>query len=233
MARPKFPWQSSANRATSLPRQRATTTRHHPLSPQRSPPFSGDCIFEVDPSTRQRLCPEDTSAAASSSGYPASVPNMPSDHSGEVLAVISVAESGQHPPLLAEQGPCRFAGVVTMDDSSFTKIENHSDPVATQLDCVVPLDTGSPQTFINTHVLKSMKHAGAASAVCKRRTPSRSWGGFGQSPPLQTSTTVRLSVQFVHDDRPTASLVVWAYVIPEEARKHVGASRTRQLDAVQ
>ena len=175
----------------------------------------------MDPSTRQRLCPEDTSTAASPSGYPASVPNVPSDQSGDVLAVISVAESGQHPPLLTEQGPCLVAGVVTMNGSSFTtKIKIHSGAVAVQLGCVALLDTGSPQTFINTHALESMKRAGPASAICERHTPSRSGGEFGRSLPLQTSTTVPLSVKFFHDDRPTASLAVWASVVPEEAMQH-------------
>ena len=43
-------------------------TRHQRLSPQSISPSSRDCIFEVHPSTRQRLSPEDTSAAAYSSG---------------------------------------------------------------------------------------------------------------------------------------------------------------------
>ena len=45
-------------------------TRHQPLSPQRDSPSSRNCIFEVDSSPRQRLCPEGTSAAASPSRYP-------------------------------------------------------------------------------------------------------------------------------------------------------------------
>ena len=65
-----------------------------------------------------------------------------------------------------------------------------------------------------------MKRAGAASDICERHTPPRSWGGFSKSPPLQISTTVRLSVQFFHDDRPTASLAVRAYVVPAEAMQH-------------
>ena len=151
-------------------------TRHQLLSPQGISHSRLDCIFE-DPSTRQRLCPEDTSAAASSSGYPLSLPHVPSDHGGDVLAVMSAAHSDQHSPLLAEQGPCLVAGVVTMDDSSFTKIKIHSDPVAVQLGCVALLDTRSPQTFINTYALKSMKRAGAASVICERHTPPKSWGG--------------------------------------------------------
>ena len=72
-----------------------------------------------------------------------------------------------------------------MDDSSFTiKINIHSRLVAVKLSCVALLDTGSPQTFINTHSLESMKRAGAASAICERYTPPRSCGGFAKSPPL-------------------------------------------------
>ena len=154
-------------------------TRHRPLFPRGNSSSSRDCIFGVDPSTRQRLCPEDTSAAASPSGYLASVPNVPSDHSGDVLAVLSVPECGEHLPLLAERGPCVVADVVSMDDSSFaTKIKIHSRPIAGQLGCVALLNTGSPQTLINTHALKSMKRAGAASAICERHTPSRSRGEF-------------------------------------------------------
>ena len=195
-------------------------TRHQLLSRQGISPSSRECIFELDPSTRQRLCPEDTSAAASSSGYPLSLPHVPSDHGGDVLAVMSAAHSGQHSSLPAEQGPCLVAGVVTMEDSSFTtKIKIHNGPVAVQLGCVALLDTGSPQTFINTHALQSTKRAGAACAIHERHTPPTSWGA-GKSPPLQSSTAVRLSVQFFEDDQPTASLAVWEYVVPAEAMQH-------------
>ena len=155
-----------------------TPTRHELWSPPGISPSSRDCIFEVDPSTRQKLCPEDTSAAASSSGYPVSLPHVPSDHGGDVVAVMCAAYSDQHSPLLAEQGHCLVAGVATMDDSSFTtKVKIHSRTVAVQLGCIALLDTGSPKTFINTHSLESMKRAGAVSAICERHTPLRSWGG--------------------------------------------------------
>ena len=65
-----------------------------------------------------------------------------------------------------------------------------------------------------------MVRSGAASTICETQTPPRSWGGFGKSPPLQTSATVRLSVQFLHEDEPTASLAVWAYIVPPEAMQH-------------
>ena len=186
-----------------------TPTSHHHLSPQGTSPSSRDCIFEVDPSTRQRLCPEDTSAATSPSGYPDSLPNVPLHHGSDVLAVMSAVHSGQHSSLLTEQGPCLVAGVVTMDVSSFTtKIKMHSGPAGVQLGCVALLDTGSPQTFIHTEPLESMKRAGSTSAICERHTPLRSWAGSGKFQPLQTSTALRLSVHFFHDDHPTVSLAV-------------------------
>ena len=43
---------------------------------------------------------------------------------------------------------------------------------------------------------------------------------LGESLPLQTSTTVHLSIQFLHKDQPTASLVVWMYIVPSEAMQH-------------
>ena len=66
-----------------------------------------------------------------------------------------------------------------------------------------------------------MKRVGAVSAICERHTLPRSSGGVGKSLPLQTSATVRLSVQFVYDDQPTASLAVLAYI---------GLSKTIQHD---
>ena len=96
-----------------------------------------------------------------------------------------------------------------MDVSSFTtKIKMHSGPAGMQLGCVALLDTGSPQTFIHTEPLESMKRAGSTSAICERHTPLRSWAGSGKFQPLQTSTALRLSVHFFHDDHPTVSLAV-------------------------
>ena len=62
-----------------------------------------------------------------------------------------------------------------------------------------------------------MARFGTATTVCETQTPRRSSGGFGKSPPLQTPTTVRLSIQLLHNDQPTASLAVWTYVVPSEA----------------
>ena len=87
---------------------------------------------------------------------------------------------------------------MTLDDVLFTtKIAIHSggDAIAPYR-CVVLLDTGSPQTFIRRDVLDRMLLVGAASAACERSFSPRSWGGFGESAPLRTSTSIHLSVQF-------------------------------------
>lgn len=65
-----------------------------------------------------------------------------------------------------------------------------------------------------------MKSVGAATAACERITTPHSWGGFGNSSPLQMNTAVRLSVQFLHSQRPTAQLAVWAYLVPTGAMQH-------------
>ena len=103
-------------------------------------------------------------------------------------------------------------GTVTPEDVSFTtKIATHrgGDAIAPYR-CAALLDTGSPQTFIRRDVLDRMLLVGAASAGCERPCSPRSWGGFGESAPLRTSISIRLSIQFFHDNEPTCSLAVWA-----------------------
>ena len=62
---------------------------------------------------------------------------------------------------------------------------------------------------------------GAASAACKRPCVLRSWGGVGESAPLPTSTSIRLSVQFFRDNEATCSVAVWACVVPPSVMQHV------------
>ena len=141
---------------------------------------------------------------------------MPSDHGGDVLAVIPTAHSGQHPPCTAS---CRWTLPWCWcgnDGRLFIKIKIYIGPAAAQLGCVALLGTGSPHIFINTHTLESMNHEGAAPTICQRHTPPRSLGGFGKSSPLQSSAAVRSSVQLFHNDQPPASLAVWACVVPSE-----------------
>ena len=65
-----------------------------------------------------------------------------------------------------------------------------------------------------------MVRSGTATTICETQTPLRSWGGFGELPPLQTFTTVRLSVYFLHNDQPASSPEVWTYIVPSEAMQH-------------
>ena len=74
-----------------------------------------------------------------------------------------------------------------------------------------------------------MVRSGAATITCETQTPSRFWRGFGKSPPLQTATTVRLSVQHLHNDQPTESLAVWAYIVPPKAMKHAVLLRRHRM----
>ena len=145
--------------------------------------------------------------------------DAPADSTPEVLAVTP----GAVPSLaLSEHGPCLVDGIITLDDASFTtKIAVHSGANAVaRYGCVALLDNGSPQTFIRRDVLDRMLSVGAASVACERNCAPRSWGGFGKSVPLQTSTSIRLSVHLFRADEPTCSLAVWACVVPPSVMQH-------------
>ena len=110
---------------------------------------------------------------------------------------------------------------MTLDDVSFTtKIAIHSggDAIAPHR-CVALLDAGSPQTFIRRDVLDRMFLVDA-SAACERPCSPRSWGGYGESTPLRTSTNICLSVHFFHDNELTCSLAVRACVVPPSVLQH-------------
>ena len=137
--------------------------------------------------------PQSCSFSAASAGQGSLPPfstffsNAPADQSQEGLEIASDVGPDY---ALPEQGPCLVGGTVTLDDVSLTtKIAIHSggDAMA-PYSCVALLDTGSPQTFIRRDVLDRMLSVGAASAACERPCNPRSWGGFGESAPLRTST---------------------------------------------
>ena len=65
-----------------------------------------------------------------------------------------------------------------------------------------------------------MKHNSAGLDACERHAPPRFWGGFGESPPLLTSTSDRLSIQFPHGDTPFAELAAWACIVPAGTMQH-------------
>ena len=66
-----------------------------------------------------------------------------------------------------------------------------------------------------------MRYNNAGSDVCERHAPPRSWGGFGKSASLLTSTSVRLSVQFLHGDTPSTELAVLACIVPAGTVQHL------------
>ena len=66
-----------------------------------------------------------------------------------------------------------------------------------------------------------MKYNNPGSDACERHAPPRSWGGFGKSAPLLISTSVRLSVQFLHGDTPSAELAVLGCIVPVGTMQHL------------
>ena len=132
--------------------------------------------------------------------------------------------SGVGPGLaLSELSPCLVGSTVTLDDVSLTtKTAIHCGGNAiAPYRYVALLDTGSPQTFIRRDVLDRMLLVGAAPAACVRPCSPRSWGGFGESTTrLRTSTSIRLSVQFSRNNKPTCSLAVRACVVLHSVIQH-------------
>ena len=55
-------------------------------------------------------------------------------------------------------------------------------------------------------------------------------GGVGETAPLKTSTSVRLSVQIVREDERTCFLAVWACVDPLSVVRHAVLLRRDNLD---
>ena len=154
----------------------------------------------------------------------------PADSSPEVLDVTPGVDSSLARP---KHGPSLVGGIITLDDGSFTKkIAVHSGVNAVApFGCVALLDTGSPQTFIRHDVLDRILSVGAASVACERNCAPCSWGGFGESAPLQTSTSIRLSVQCFRADEPTCSprrMVLRGTSLGDAACDDAGP---RQLDA--
>ena len=131
-----------------------------------------------------------------------------------LTSAISPGVDASHtpPPPIAEHEPGLLNGSYTVNDTSFTtRTKVHTGPSASsRYGLVALLHPGSPQTSISAETWTSMKHSNAASDICS----PRSWGGFGKPAPLLTSTSVRLSIQFLHGNTPSAELAVWACNIP-------------------
>ena len=199
--------------------------RHQLVSPPPLPP----------PLRASRVSPSENGIHEISATVPASTPHSTLDHllppflpeaTPPHTLVSAISSGGALPPALpsltAEHGPGLPSGIVTVDDASFTtRTKVHSGPSASNCYGLIALpDTGSPQTFISTYAWACMKHSNAASDICEQHAPLRSWGGFGKSTPLLTSTSVRLGIQFLHNSTPSAELVVWACIVPHRTMQH-------------
>ena len=108
-----------------------------------------------------------------------------------------------------------------MDDVTFATLPSLTSGASatSHFRCRALLDTGSPQSFIHQGGFEQMVATGAADESYVRSTPPRSWSGFGSHKPLNTNRQARLTVQFYHNNTPSASLAVWEYVVPNKTMR--------------
>ena len=121
-------------------------------------------------------------------------------------------------PFISEQGPNLISGVDTMNDATFTILPSLTSGalVTSQFLCRALLDTGSRQSFIHQGAFEQMVATGAAVEPYARSTITRSWSGFGSQELLSTNRQARMTIQFYHNDTPSAPLAVWIYIVPNE-----------------
>ena len=108
-----------------------------------------------------------------------------------------------------------------MDNITFTTLPSLTSGASatSQFRCRALLDIGSPQSFIHQGAFEQMVATGAADESYVRSTPPRSWSGFGSQEPLNTNRQARLTVQFYHNNTPSASLAVWIYIVPNKTMR--------------
>ena len=177
-----------------------------------------DTVFEIDPTTRTRL------NTASITEYPhhavlsVFMDSAPNDHAPEVL--LANARRGDK-PLISEQGPDLISGVVAIDDVTFTTLPSLTSGASatSQFRCRALLNTVSPRSFIHQGAFKKMVATCATDESYVRSTPPRWWSGFGSQEPLNTDQQARLTIQFYHNDAPSASLAVWIYIVLNETMR--------------
>ncbi len=148
----------------------------------------------------------------------------PADHPADTLHVATlypVDSSAADPTYLTEFGPDLTGGTISIEDDSYTtKARIFSGATATSaMEVRALLDSGSPCSFITASALQRLIASGSATKSCEVTSSPRNWGGFGASNALRTNTSIRLSVQFQHGSLPTASLAVWACVVPDGTMK--------------
>ena len=177
-----------------------------------------DTVFEVHPATRTRLnaasFAEDPHKAIPSTR----IDSVPDDHAPEVLSTYG---SHTDKALIPEQGPDLINGVVTIDDIMFTTLPSLTSGASatSPFRCRALLDTGSPQSFIHQGAFDQMVATGAAAESYVRSTRPGSWSGFGSQELLSTNQQARMTIQFCHNDTPSASLAVWIYIVPNKTMR--------------
>ena len=186
-----------------------------PLPPYTARPVNhpSDMVFEVDPATRTRLNTTRVGEGPHNAILSALIDSVPDDHALEVLSTYG---SHTNKALIPEQGPDLVSGTVTVDDDTFTTLPSlPSGASATSpFHCRALLDTGSPQSFIHQGAFDQMVATGAADESYVRATTPRSWSGFGSQELLSTNRQARMTIQFYHNNTPSASLAVWMYIVP-------------------
>ena len=178
----------------------------------------GDTVFEVDPITRIRLNMAPVTVPPHNTILSALMDSVPDDHAPEVFLTNT---NRTDKPFITEQGPDLISGVVTMDDATFTTLSSLTSGAwaTSQFPCCALLDTGSPQSFIHQGAFDQMVATGAADESYVRSTTPRSWSGFGSQELLSTNRQARMTVQFYHNDTPSASLAVWICIVPNETMR--------------
>ena len=199
-------------------RKHAAEFRHTTAGHRAHPNQPDDTVFEIDTTTRNRLNTVSITEYPHNAVLSAFLDSAPDDHTPEVL-LTNVTRGDQS--LMSEQGPDLIGGVVTVDDVTFTTLPSLTSGASatSQFRCRALLDTGSPQSFIHQGVFEQMVATGAADESYVRSTTPRSWSGFGSQESLNTNRQARLTVQFYHNDTPSASLAVWIYIVPNRTMR--------------
>ena len=188
-----------------------------PLPPDTASPVNhpSDTVFGVDPATRTRLNTAPIGEDPHNAILSALIDSVPDDHAPEVLLTYG---SHTDKPLIPKQGPDLVSGIVTIDDETFMTLPSLTSGASTTFPfrCRALLHTGSPQCFIHQDAFDQMVATGAADESYVRSTTPRSWSGFGSQELLSTNRQARMTIQFYHNDTPSASLAVWIYIVPNK-----------------
>lgn len=145
-------------------------------------------------------------------------PLHPPDHPLKLLRSPPATDCTATRPL-PEFRPNPDDGAITVDDASHaTRILLHAGPQAPPTyPCVAPLDRGSPQAFIQQSVWARMLTPNAATASAVRPTANHDWSGFGEATSLLINFSIRMSIEFLRSDTPTAKVAVWAFLVLDRA----------------